>query len=183
MSKIQVKLIVLCAFCCALTCILSMISIPIQPIPITMATVAVYISGVIMGPKYGAISQLLYLLLVLVGLPFTSKLIGGASVFLGPTAGFLVGYVPMALVIGLVYYYFNKKFESNFAKMLGLILGMILGTCVCYLFGLIWYMIYSSVDIYSAFVVCVLPFLIGDGIKIAFVAIFVPRLEKILKIG
>lgn len=183
MSRIEIKSIVLCAFCCALTCVLSVISIPIQPIPITMATIAVYISGVIMGPKYGAISQLVYLLLILIGLPFTSKLIGGASVFAGPTAGFLVGYVPMALVIGLVYRYFIKKFDNNSAKIFGLVLAMVLGTCICYLFGLIWYMVYSSANIYSAFVVCVLPFLIGDGIKIAFVAIFVPKLEKILKIG
>ena len=183
MSKIQIKTVVLCAFCCALTCILSMISIPIQPIPITMATVAVYLSGVIMGPKYGAISQLVYLLLILVGLPFTSKLIGGMSVFLGPTAGFLIGYVPMALVIGLVHCYFKSKFDKNSTKIFGLVLAMVLGTFVCYLCGLLWYMIYSSVDIHSAFVVCVLPFLLGDAIKIAFVTVFVPKLEKILKIG
>lgn len=183
MSKIDVKSIVLCAFFCALTCILSMISIPIQPIPITMATVAVYFSGVIMGPKYGTISQLVYLFLVLVGLPFTSKLIGGASVFVGPTAGFLLGYLPMTLVIGLIYYYFKKKYDSSSAKRIGLILSMFVGTLVCYLFGLIWYMIYSLVDIYSAFLVCVLPFLIGDIIKMILVVVCVPKLEQILKIS
>ena len=97
-----------------------MISIPIQPIPITMATVAVYLSGVIVGPKYGAISQLVYLLLVLVGLPFTSKLIGGVAVFVGPTAGFLIGYVPMAAVIGLIHCYFKNRFDKNSTKVFGL---------------------------------------------------------------
>ena len=183
MSKIDIKSIVLCAFFCALTCVLSIVSIQIQPIPITMATVAVYFSGVILGPKYGTASQVVYLIVVLAGLPCTSKLVGGVSAFTGPTAGFLLGYVPMALVIGLVYYFFKKKFNNSPMQKLGLVLAMVAGTFVCYLCGLIWYMIYSSTNIYSAFMVCVVPFLIGDIAKIVLVVVSVPKLEKFLKIS
>ena len=173
---------VVCAICCALTCVLSMFSIPIQPVPITLATLAVYISGAFMGPIYGALSQVLYLVLVLVGIPCTAKLVGGVSVFTGPTAGFLVGYVPTAFVVGLLYGYCRKKFRSGPRKIFGLVAALLWGTVVCYVFGLLWYMVYSGVDIYKAFLVCVLPFLLGDGLKIVVVALIVPRIEKIISV-
>ena len=182
MQKFSVRSVVVCSVCCALTCVLSMFSIPIQPVPITLATLSVYISGAFVGPRLGALSQTLYLVLVLVGVPCTAKLVGGVSVFVGPTAGFLIAYVPTAFVIGLLYGYYRKKLRGGLKKILGLVAALLLGTFVCYILGLLWYMIYSGVDIYKAFLVCVLPFLLGDGLKIATVALIVPRLEKIINI-
>ena len=182
LQKISVRSIVFCALCCALTCALSVVSIPIQPVPITLATLAVYMAGAFMGPMYGAISQILYLILVLVGVPCTSKLIGGFSVFTGPTAGFLVAYVPTAFLVGLLYGYFKKKSTTQRGRIFSLIAALVLGTVVCYVFGLIWYMIYSGVDIRNAFLVCVLPFLIGDGLKIAVVTLVVPKAEKAIDV-
>lgn len=85
----------------ALLTAFSFIRIPVGPVPVTMQTLAVMLAGTILGPWLGALSVLLLLALTLVGLPLLGGN-GGFAVFVGPTAGYLLGFVLGAVVIGLI---------------------------------------------------------------------------------
>ena len=63
-GSVHIRKMIFCSLCCALTCVCAIFTIPIGPVPITLANLAVYISGAILGPIYGAVSQILYILLV-----------------------------------------------------------------------------------------------------------------------
>ena len=181
MQKRLMMNLTLCALCAALTCVLAPIAVPIPPIPITLATFAVYLSGALIGPKYGPMSQAIYLILLFIGLPVGAGFVGGVGLFLGPTAGFLIGFVPTSFVIGLLYGKFGKSNNNYINKILWLLLSFVLGTIVCYIFGLLWYMLYSGADFVTAIMVCVVPFLVGDTLKIIALLLLVPQLEIALK--
>ncbi len=180
--KVNVKSLIVCALCCALTCVCAMFTIPIGVIPITLANLAVYISGALLGPIYGSLSQILYLALVFVGFPFTSKFVGGPTYFVTPTAGYMIGYVTMAFLTGLVYKFFSNKTKSEMVKTFWIFVGAILGTLSCYFLGTLWFSIQSQTDFFKAFGICVYPFLIGDFLKIVVTSLIIPRIENIIKV-
>ena len=105
---------------------------------------------------------------------------GGLAKLFGVTGGFILGYIPCALITGVF---------AEFAAKNRLLLpvGMILGTAACYLFGTAWFMISTGSALGPALMSCVVPFLIGDAIKIAAAtAICIPlksRLDKIIARG
>jgi biotin transport system substrate-specific component len=72
-------------------------------VPITVQTLGVMLAGLLLGPRLAALSVLLFLFMVLLGAPFLSGGRGGLGVLFGPTVGFLLGWIPGALVVGLVY--------------------------------------------------------------------------------
>ena len=86
---------VLCAVCAAITCILAPLSIPLAGgVPISLATFAVMLAGVLLGGSLGAASQLIYVLLGAVGLPVFAGWTGGLGNVLGMTGGYIIGYIP-----------------------------------------------------------------------------------------
>lgn len=85
----------------AILAVFSFIRIPVGPVPVTMQTLAVMLAGTVLGPWLGALSVLLLLALVLIGLPLLGGN-GGFAVFVGPTAGYLLGFVIGALIVGLI---------------------------------------------------------------------------------
>ncbi len=180
----KIKRMVICALCCAITCVCAMYTIHIGPVPITLANFAVYVSGAILGAFYGAVSQILYLLLVFVGCPFTSKLQGGPSYLIGPTAGYMYGYVLIALIVGYLYKTFGKKYEKYEKRMLWFLIGAILGTFVCYAMGTVWFVATNNknLDFSASLKICVYPFLIGDFIKILVSTMIIPKVEKALDV-
>ena len=183
MEKVfKVKSLIVCSLCCAVTCIGAMFTIPIGPVPITLANLGVYISGALLGPLYGALSQILYLALVFVGFPFTSKFIGGPSYFVSPTAGYMIGYVTMAFLTGYIYKFFSDKVKNGAVRIIWLFVGAIVGTLSCYLLGTIWFSIQGKMDFFKVLGICVYPFLLGDFLKMVITAIIVPRIEHIVKI-
>ena len=100
---------VLCAFCAAVTCVLAPISVPLAgEVPISLATFAVLLSGILLGAKFGAISQLVYVLLGSVGVPVFAGWTGGIGITLGVTGGYIIGYILMAFVAGLLYHHFGR---------------------------------------------------------------------------
>lgn len=176
--------LVYCAFCSAITCVLAKIAFPIGPVPISLATLAVYLSGGLLGAKFGALSQLVYLILVLVGFPVAAGLKAGFLVFVGPTGGFLISYVFTAMTVGFFYRKFKGE-NSNLTdlnKFVLLFVSCVFGTIVCYGFGLIHFMFVLKCGFVYAFKVCVIPFLIGDFLKICIVSFLVPKLEKIINV-
>ena len=94
--------ITITALMAAVTCILAPLSIPIGPVPISFTNLAIYLSLYLLGWKKGTISYLIYLLLGLVGLPVFSGFTGGPAKLAGPTGGYIIGFIAMAIIAGLV---------------------------------------------------------------------------------
>ena len=175
----KTKYPILCAVMAALTCALAPITVAVAAVPVTLATSAVMLSGVLLGGRYGALSQLIYLLIGIIGLPVCAGYTPALPRIMGPTGGYLIGYIPLAFLCGAIYSAWGRH-RSGFRKYAVLTGGMIAGTVILYAFGTIWYCVYSGTDVLAALTVCVVPFLIGDAAKIAAVTILAPQLEKAL---
>lgn len=84
----------------ALMALCAQIAVPMVPVPMTMQTFAVLLAGVVLGPRWGLASVLLYLAAAMIGLPVLSDGASGTAPFTGPTAGYLVAFAPAALLAG-----------------------------------------------------------------------------------
>ena len=157
-----------CSLFAALTAVCAWISIPLPVVSFTMQTFAVLLTLGILGGRWGSVSILLYLMLGLVGLPVFAGFRGGVASLLEPTGGFLWGF----LVSGLVYWAIQR---------LGTLPAMICGLAVCYLCGSWWFSIYAGTGLLQAMTVCVLPWLIPDGIKLALAHTLTKQIGKTLK--
>ena len=129
-------------------------------IPITLATFAVMLSGILLGGRLGALSQVIYLIIGAVGVPVCAGFTPALPKLLGPTGGYLVGYIPLAFVCGAIYSMWGKN-SRGVKKYAFMLLGMIAGTVVLYAFGTAWFCILNHVDVIYALTLCVVPFLIG----------------------
>ena len=174
MSKSKAYPIVLVGVFVAIISICAWISIPMVPIPITLQILGIFITASILGAKLGTVSIIIYILLGAVGLPVFSNFTGGFGILLSPTGGFIIGFIFTALTIGVITSLKNSILTNTLAMLLGLLL--------CYTFGTVWYCIYANVDFITAVLVCVVPFLIGDSVKICISAILVTKLKKHIKI-
>jgi biotin transport system substrate-specific component len=114
----------------AITALTARITIPLPftPVPITLQTLAVVLSGLVLGARGGAAAQLLYLGLIAAGLPFEARGLGPAA-FVGPTAGYLIGFVPAAFIAGwLVERLKLDNWQGNFvAAIAGMLLLYVVG--------------------------------------------------------
>lgn len=135
----------------------SWISIPFPPVPLTLQTLFVLLSGIVMK-RYAVIPAALYVLLGAVGLPIYHNGTAGLGVLLGPTGGFLVGFIPAALVAGLAYEHKSPTAQVG---------GLIAATVLIYSFGVAWLAFSASLSLYQAILVGVVPFAIGDLVKVA----------------
>lgn len=152
----------------AIICIAAPVSVQIGPIPITLATFAIYLAGAMLGGRRGMIAVIVYIMLGSVGLPVFSNFNGGFTALLGPTGGYIIGYIPLVLLTGI----FS---DMNSKKHWTMIIGMLLGTVALYTFGTAWFMIMTSSSLGRALALCALPFVPGDALKIACVsAIAIP---------
>ncbi len=171
-TAIDTRRLTLCAVMAAVMCVLAPISVPIGPISITGGTLAIYLAACLLGGRWGAVTTLVYLLLGFVGLPVFSNYMGGAERLLGPTGGYLVGYLPMMLIAGgvveLTLARFREKGRAGAAPTLVLqFLGMVLATTVLYAFGTAWYCVQAGVGLEKALAACVFPFIPFDLVKMA----------------
>ena len=175
-TKGKTKEITLIALMAAVMCILGPISlaIPISPVPISLGTLAIYLASYLLGMKRGTISCLIYLLIGIVGLPVFTGFTGGIGKVMGPTGGYMIGYIFMALICGFFAEKYNGKIPFSFA-------GMILGTAVCYAFGTAWLAIQNNMSFSAALAAGVLPFIAGDLAKIIIVLLIAPQINKRLK--
>ncbi len=170
----------------AVLCVISPFTIPIpfSPVPMSLALFGLYLTAMLLGAKKGVVSVLIYLLLGTVGLPVFSGLSGGVGILLGPTGGYLIGYVPCALVIGWMRRDVAKKGSlSNRWQMVWNGGAMAIGTVVCYTFGTVWFVIVmkGTYTLPQALVVCVVPYLIFDVVKILAAAVIGVPVQKIVR--
>lgn len=173
MNRNKIKSMTIISLMTAILCILGPITlpIPISPVPISLVTLAIYFSVYVLGMKRGTISCLLYLLIGFVGLPVFSAFTGGVGKLFGPTGGYMIGYIFMALISG----FFIEKWA---VKRILHIVGMVLGTVVCYLFGTVWLSMQAGMSFYAALGVGVVPFILGDTVKIVAASIAGPEIRK-----
>lgn len=173
-QRISTKIMALIAVMTAVTCVLAPLSIPIGPVPISLTNLAIYFGLYILGTKKETLSYIIYLLIGFVGVPVFSGFTGGAGKLLGPTGGYLIGFIPLAIISGIF-------IDKSDAKTLPSVIGMILGTASCYTLGTIWFCIQADYEVIPALMLCVIPFLPGDAIKIAIAAFFGPQIRRALK--
>ena len=160
----------------SIICILSPISMPLPGmVPISLATLSLYLCTYLLGGKRTVICYTVYLALGCIGIPVFSGFTGGLSRLVGPTGGYLIGYFAIIVSEGAMV----KHFPSN--KTLHIV-GMVFGTVVCYLFGTAWLCLIQNISFVSGLFAGVLPFIPGDAAKIAAVCAIAPimrsRLEK-----
>lgn len=167
------KSMVLMALFAAVTCILGPLALPIGPVPISLTNFVIYFSLYILGWKRGTITCLIYLVLGAIGLPVFSGFAGGLGKIAGPTGGYIIGFIFLAIIAGL----FIEKTNNIIVK----IVGMILATAVDYAFGTAWFCFSTGTGVVAALSLCVFPFIIGDLVKIVVSAIVAPTVAKQIK--
>lgn len=158
----------------ALTAIGSLIVIPLQPLPITLQTLFTALAGVFLGGYTGALSQIVYVLLGIIGLPVFAGGKAGLGTLLGPSGGYLIGFIVGAYVIGKMV---EAKREPGFVWIC---LAILAGDVFIYIPGVLQLAIVAKLSLYKALLVGVLPFLIGDLLKLLAAAIIALKLRKII---
>jgi len=148
----------------AVIAVASWISIPLPftPVPVNLGTLAVMVTGALLGKKYGVISVITYILLGAVGLPVFAGFTGGLGHIVGPTGGYIVGYAVSAFLTGLLIEVFCKEKLT----WQGVAAAGFIGTASCYALGTIWFMMLTNTGIAGAMTMCVIPFLPGDAVKL-----------------
>lgn len=152
-----------------------MIAVPLGPIPIVLQNALAVLAGLLLGPLYGALSVLLFLIAGSLGLPVFSGGRGGLAVLAGTTGGFLVGYFFAAVIAGAIMYPIKRKQYS--VLHCGIIAAAALaGFAVIYLFGLIWFKQVLNLNWMNTFMKGCVPFIIPDLVKLV---ILVPVTVKV----
>ena len=156
----------------ALTAVGAYIVIPIPPVPVTMQTFFLYLAACLLGGPLGAWSSTVYVLIGAVGLPVFAAGKGGLGVLMGPTGGYLIGFIAGAYVTG------RLAQAGRPAGTVRLLLAMAAGTACLYTLGVAQLMLVARLPLVKALVVGVLPFLLGDAVKMAAVVFVVRALRE-----
>lgn len=161
----------------AILCILSPLSIPLGTlVPISLATLAVYIIGALLDFKRAPICVILYIIIGMMGMPVFSGFEGGIAKLIGPTGGFIFGYILGVFAESLLISWKKDKIYIY-------PIAMVVATLFIYLFGCIWFMVYfvqagNPKDFSAVMMSCVVPFLLGDSIKIVVATLASFKLRK-----
>ena len=178
-TTLNLRMTVYCALFTALIIIGGYISIPIPvgPVPIVLADFFVMVTGLFLGFKYGLISTALYLALGALGLPVFAGGSAGLAVLVGPTGGFLFGYLLMAAAVGFIT---SKNKPSIVTNLIALVIGNIL----LYAIGVPWLKFQMNISWAAALAAGFTPFIIGLVIKIAAASalgcVLLPRFKQTL---
>ena len=162
----------------ALITVCGWICIP-SAVPFTLQTLAVFLCVMLLGTKRSLAAIIAYILLGAVGCPVFSGFRGGVGTLLGPTGGYIIGFLLICIVSGNLIRHFGDGKTVQFLSMLA-------GLVCCYMFGTAWFILVSfgkgdTVGVLSAFASCVLPFIIPDIIKICIANELCRRLKGNMK--
>jgi biotin transport system substrate-specific component len=148
--------------------------LPFTPVPVTGQTFAVLLAGTALGSRLGAASQALYVALGAAGLPFYADGEGGWQAATGATAGYLVGFVVAAAVLGML----AERRQDR--AVLTAVPAMLMGTAIIYALGAWWLSIELGVSAAKAVELGVAPFLIGDALKLAAAGLLLPATWRLV---
>ena len=173
MSKtFSVQKMAIIALMTAVLCILAPISIPIfiSPVPVSLGVLAVYLTAYVLSPLDATISVIIFILLGTFGLPVFSGYSGGLSKLVGPTGGYIIGFL-FTVYISSLFIHMKKGIIFD-------VIGMITGLALCYILGTIWFSYQQGKGFIASLLLCVVPFLIGDAIKIIVAVILGTQINK-----
>jgi biotin transport system substrate-specific component len=175
-KKMSVKGMVYAVLFGSLTAAGAFIVIPLPPVPITAQTFFLNICAVLLGGSLGALSQFIYLMLGVVGLPVFAGGKAGIGVIFGPTGGYLLGFIIAAFVTGKI------AVAKKGAGIFWYILAMLSGMLIIYFVGSLQLAQTAKITFQKALVIGVLPFIPGDIIKILLAAVIAVRLKGRIKV-
>lgn len=159
----------LIALFAALTAVGAFMSIPVLPVPFTFQVFFVLLAGALLGSLKGAMSQVVYILLGVVGLPVFAGGTSGIGVLVGPSGGYLLGFVAAAAIIGVM--------VSDDQGYWGNLIAMVIGVLAIYAFGLVQLMVVTKMGLMPALIAGVLKFVPFDLLKAAIAASLVQRVR------
>lgn len=186
-TTVYVRELVMCGVFAALTAVLSQLSVPIGPVPISCSLIAVYLSGLLLSVRPALLSQVVYLLLGIVGVPVFAGFQSGVARLAGPTGGYLVVYPILAVLISAMMVVYDKKLAGkNLAIRAAYLVGtLLLALIVCYAAGTAWFTVFSGSTFQKALTLTVVPFIAGDIAKIVLCVVVTltarPRLKKAMQ--
>jgi len=149
------------------------IPLPFTPVPLTLQTFFVLISGLFLG-SLGAVSQVIYVLLGVMGLPIFSTAASGIYYLAGPTSGYIFGFILSALFLGISV----KKFRGSLS---GIFVILCLADLIILVCGTLWLKLNLGLTFWKASFIGLIPFIPGDIIKISIAAVLYMKLKTRLK--
>lgn len=174
----KTKSLILIALFAAITAICSWIAIPLPftPIPLALAPVVPCIASSLLGTKNGTISMLVYVLIGAIGAPVFANFTGGLGHLVGPTGGYIIGYIASAFVSGIVL----STIEKGNLKYWKIAIAYVLGFLACYSFGTAYFMLLTKTSLLQSLALCIIPFVPVDALKIVIGTILVKKLRPAL---
>lgn len=174
-KKVNVKDMTVIALVTAVICTLHrfLFQSQFRRYPITLALFALFLAGIILGKWKGVVCTVIFLLLGMVGLPVFNGFSGGVQKLVGPTGGYLIGYLFLVFFTGLFVEKFPNKIPMYFV-------GGIIGIIVCYAFGTVWFVLQYKVGFLEALTMCVFPYIPMDLVKLVAAVIIGSQVRKIL---
>jgi len=172
----QLRMTVYASLLAALTAAGAYLSIPIGPVPIVLQSLFILLSGLLLGRRWGLAAVGVYLLAGACGLPVFAGGMGGIGRLVGPTGGYLVGFLPAVYLIGAIS-------EKGRERIIFDVIAMICGSMVIYAFGVAWLKTLTGMSLAKTLAVGMVPFIPGDVLKIAAAVPIAKALRPIIKVS
>ena len=177
-GRIPVKKLVYTGMLAAIVAVLSQISFPLPSgVPVTLQTFAVAFSGYF-GGAWGILALLIYLALGAVGVPVFASFKGGFSVFVGPTGGFLIGFIPFVITCAIKIKVKNGVLNAVLRILIGCV-----GLAICHLFGAWWFGYHSGNGFAKSLLTVSVPYIAKDVLSVVGAYFFTELLKKRTKLG
>lgn len=163
-TDLNVAVMTRVALMAAFTAVAAQIAIPLEPVPFTLQVLAVVLTGLLLGPRYGALAMAIYLLVGAIGVPVFAGFRGGLGILLGDTGGYLLAYPLAAALAGMA-----ANTVVNAPRRRGLVVGFLWGSlalAVIYALGATWLSVLAGLSPSAALIAGVLPFVVFDLIKV-----------------
>lgn len=154
----QLRLMVLASLIAAMTAAGAYVYIPIGPVPVILTNLFVFLAGLLLGSRWGAVSMAIYLIMGAMGVPVFAGGKGGLAHFLGPTGGYLLGFPVAAWTVGFL----TEQWRQSVTRD---VVGVFVGIVVIYAVGVPWLKWTTGVPWSKSVWVGVGPFIIGDALK------------------
>jgi len=174
-TSTDLKMTVYSSLFVALIAVGAFIAIPIGPVPIVLQNLFVLLAGLILGPLWGLACVAVYLIIGLAGLPVFAGGTSGLGKLFGPTGGYLLGYLPCVFITASVSKALGKKTAFD-------ILAMVLGSLIVYAAGVPWLKAVTGMSLEKAVMAGMVPFLVGDALKIMAAAFLAKTLRPLMKL-
>jgi biotin transport system substrate-specific component len=157
-SSYKLRMMIISALFASIIGVLAQVTIPLPLVPITGQTLAIGLAATILGARYGTLAVLIYLCMGAIGIPVFAQMSGGLGILVGPTGGYLIGFIPTAFLIGYV-------LEKTSFTVKNAIIANVIGMIIALTFGTVWLKFVANLSWTAAFTGGFAPFLLVGLIK------------------